>query len=224
MPGQRRAPLHLAERRRRRRERRHFRRRRPRPDDNNRVMKFSKDGKFIKAWGKTGYAPGEFRTLHGIAIDSRGRVFVADRNNNRIQIFDQEGKHLDMAAVRHAERHRLRRQGSDLCRRLRVGQREQSRVGARHPHRRCEDGLGHRVHSGSGRRSQNADRQRAGVRGGRQARQRVRRRAPPARAPEVRQGAVVRIPNLQVLGVDSGAMPTLDGGLVNPTRRDTLGR
>ncbi len=63
-------------------------------NENNRVVKFSKDGKFIKAWGKTGYAPGEFRTLHGIAIDSRGRVFVADRGNNRIQIFDQEGKHL----------------------------------------------------------------------------------------------------------------------------------
>ena len=61
---------------------------------NNRVVKYSKDGKFIKAWGKTGYAPGEFRTLHGIAIDSRGRVFVADRGNNRIQLFDQEGKHL----------------------------------------------------------------------------------------------------------------------------------
>ena len=63
-------------------------------NENNRVVKFSKDGKFIKAWGKTGYAPGEFRTLHGIAIDSRGRVFVADRGNTRIQIFDQEGKHL----------------------------------------------------------------------------------------------------------------------------------
>ena len=63
-------------------------------NENNRVVKFSKDGKFLKAWGRTGYAPGEFRTLHGIAIDSRGRVFVADRANNRIQIFDQEGKHL----------------------------------------------------------------------------------------------------------------------------------
>ena len=61
---------------------------------NNRVVKLSKDGKFIKAWGKTGYGPGEFRTLHGIAIDSRGRIFIADRNNNRIQLFDQEGKHL----------------------------------------------------------------------------------------------------------------------------------
>jgi sugar lactone lactonase YvrE len=63
---------------------------------NNRVVKFSKDGRFIKAWGKTGYAPGEFRTLHAIAIDSRGRVFVADRSNNRIQLFDQEGKFLQI--------------------------------------------------------------------------------------------------------------------------------
>jgi sugar lactone lactonase YvrE len=61
---------------------------------NNRVMRYSKDGKFIKSWGKTGYAPGEFRSLHAIAIDARGRVFVADRSNNRIQLFDQEGKYL----------------------------------------------------------------------------------------------------------------------------------
>jgi DNA-binding beta-propeller fold protein YncE len=61
---------------------------------NNRVVKFSKDGTFIKAWGRTGYGPGEFHTLHAIAIDSRGRVFVGDRGNNRIQIFDQDGKHL----------------------------------------------------------------------------------------------------------------------------------
>jgi DNA-binding beta-propeller fold protein YncE len=63
-------------------------------DGNNRVAKFSGDGKFLMSWGKTGYAPGEFRTLHAIALDSRGRVFVADRGNNRIQIFDQQGKHL----------------------------------------------------------------------------------------------------------------------------------
>ena len=61
---------------------------------NNRVMKFSSDGTFIKSWGQTGYGPGEFRTLHAIAIDSRGRVFVADRSNNRIQIFDQDGNFL----------------------------------------------------------------------------------------------------------------------------------
>ncbi len=63
-------------------------------DGNNRVVKFSKDGKFIKEWGRTGYGPGEFRTLHAIAIDSRGRIFVGDRSNNRIQLFDQEGKFL----------------------------------------------------------------------------------------------------------------------------------
>jgi len=61
---------------------------------NNRVVKFSKDGTFIKAWGKAGWAPGEFHQLHAIAIDSRGRVFVGDRGNNRIQIFDQDGKSL----------------------------------------------------------------------------------------------------------------------------------
>lgn len=63
-------------------------------NDNNRVVKFTADGKFVKEWGKTGYGPGEFHTLHALAIDSRGRLFVADRGNNRIQIFDQEGKHL----------------------------------------------------------------------------------------------------------------------------------
>ena len=63
-------------------------------DTNNRVVKFAPDGTFLAEWGKTGYAPGEFRTLHAIAIDARGRVFVGDRSNNRVQIFDQEGNHL----------------------------------------------------------------------------------------------------------------------------------
>lgn len=63
-------------------------------DTNNRVVKFSSDGRFIREWGRTGYAPGEFRTLHSIAIDSRGRVFVADRSNNRVQLFDQDGNFL----------------------------------------------------------------------------------------------------------------------------------
>jgi DNA-binding beta-propeller fold protein YncE len=63
-------------------------------DGNNRVVKFTSDGTFIKAWGKTGYAPGEFRTLHAIAMDARGRLFVADRANNRVQIFEQDGKLL----------------------------------------------------------------------------------------------------------------------------------
>lgn len=61
----------------------------------NRIMKFSKDGKFVKAWGKRGSGPGEFDTPHSIAIDSRGRIFVADRTNSRMQIFDQDGRFLD---------------------------------------------------------------------------------------------------------------------------------
>ena len=61
---------------------------------NNRVVKFSKDGTFIKSWGQTGYGPGEFRTLHAISMDNEGRIYVGDRSNNRIQIFDQEGEFL----------------------------------------------------------------------------------------------------------------------------------
>ena len=59
---------------------------------NNRIVKFSKNGTFITSWGKTGYGPGEFRTLHAIAMDAEGRIYVGDRSNNRIQIFDQEGE------------------------------------------------------------------------------------------------------------------------------------
>jgi DNA-binding beta-propeller fold protein YncE len=63
-------------------------------NSNARVVKFSKDGKFLKAWGKKGSAQGEFNDPHSIAMDSKGRVFVADRQNERIQIFDQDGKFL----------------------------------------------------------------------------------------------------------------------------------
>ncbi|MGH2399230.1 MAG: peptidyl-alpha-hydroxyglycine alpha-amidating lyase family protein, partial [bacterium] len=62
---------------------------------NARVLKFSKDGKFIKAWGKRGTGPGDFETPHALAMDSRGRLFVGDRGNNRIQIFDQDGRFLE---------------------------------------------------------------------------------------------------------------------------------
>src|SRR6516165_9766098 len=59
---------------------------------NDRIVKFSKDGTSITAWGKHGKGPGEFETPHGIALDSTGRVYVADRANNRIQIFEPDGK------------------------------------------------------------------------------------------------------------------------------------
>jgi streptogramin lyase len=62
---------------------------------NNRVLKFDKTGKFIKEWGKLGTGPGEFDQPHALAMDSRGRLFVGDRNNNRIQIFDQNGTFIE---------------------------------------------------------------------------------------------------------------------------------
>ncbi len=61
---------------------------------NNRIVKLAPDGSFIKAWGQTGYGPGEFRDPHALAMDSQGRLYVGDRGNSRIQIFDQEGEFL----------------------------------------------------------------------------------------------------------------------------------
>jgi quercetin dioxygenase-like cupin family protein/sugar lactone lactonase YvrE len=65
------------------------------PDAVARISKFDKNGKFIKSWGKLGREPGDFRTPHALALDSRGRLFVADRGNLRLQIFDQDGKFLE---------------------------------------------------------------------------------------------------------------------------------
>ena len=67
----------------------------PPPGTTGRIMKFTKDGEFIKEWGQLGSAPGEFRTPHALAFDSQGRLFVADRGNHRIQIFDQDGNYID---------------------------------------------------------------------------------------------------------------------------------
>jgi 6-bladed beta-propeller len=67
----------------------------PNKSGNARVMKFSKDGQFIKAWGRKGAAPAEFDEPHDIFIGgSQSRVYVADRRNNRIQVFDQDGNFI----------------------------------------------------------------------------------------------------------------------------------
>ncbi|MCY4602031.1 MAG: peptidyl-alpha-hydroxyglycine alpha-amidating lyase family protein [Acidobacteria bacterium] len=68
----------------------------PEPGSTGRIMKFDKDGNFIKEWGELGFRPGQFRTPHALEFDSQGRLFVADRTNHRIQIFDQDGNLLDI--------------------------------------------------------------------------------------------------------------------------------
>jgi DNA-binding beta-propeller fold protein YncE len=59
---------------------------------NSRVVKFDKDGNFVKAWGERGTAPGDFNTPHSLVVDNNDIVYVADRANNRVQSFDTEGK------------------------------------------------------------------------------------------------------------------------------------
>ncbi|MGD9902075.1 MAG: hypothetical protein AB7U83_01295 [Vicinamibacterales bacterium] len=60
-----------------------------------RISKFTRDGKFVKSWGGLGVRHGEFRTPHALAFDSRGRLWVADRGNHRLEIFDQDGNYLE---------------------------------------------------------------------------------------------------------------------------------
>jgi sugar lactone lactonase YvrE len=69
----------------------------PRPvkEMDDRLVWYTKDGKFIKEYGRHGRKPGEFMGIHGLAFDSRGRLFVADRSNNRIQIFDKDMNIVD---------------------------------------------------------------------------------------------------------------------------------
>ena len=64
------------------------------PQTNARIVKFDKNGKFVKAWGMHGGGDAELEGPHALAMDSRGRLFVGDRTNNRVQVFDQEGKLL----------------------------------------------------------------------------------------------------------------------------------
>ncbi len=161
---------------------------------NNRIVKYSKDGKFIKAWGKTGYAPGEFQVPHCINMDKRGRLFVCDRSNARIQIFDQDGKFLarwyqfgmpsgiafsvndeDLIYVFDSEFGQFRKSG------FRAGDQDRGRA----------ERLGEVLHPGSGRPPGHANGKRAGVRYCRQVRQRLRWRAPAARSAEICQGQVV---------------------------------
>ena len=68
----------------------------PSPGSTGRILKFDSEGNFIKEWGEIGFRPGQFRTPHAMEFDSQGRLYVADRGNHRIQIFDQDGNLLEI--------------------------------------------------------------------------------------------------------------------------------
>ncbi|HET9362303.1 MAG TPA: peptidyl-alpha-hydroxyglycine alpha-amidating lyase family protein [Vicinamibacterales bacterium] len=63
----------------------------PGPNGDARVLKFDKSGRFVKSWGGKGSGPGQFQVAHGIDIDAKGLLWVADRENQRVQVFDAEG-------------------------------------------------------------------------------------------------------------------------------------
>jgi hypothetical protein len=66
---------------------------------NSRVAKYSKAGDWVKSWGEPGTGPGQFNTPHAIAVDRSDRIYVGDRANRRIQVFDTEGKFLRMFSI-----------------------------------------------------------------------------------------------------------------------------
>ena len=81
---------------------------------NSRVAKVSKDGDWLKSWGERGTGPGQFHTPHSIAIDAKGLVYVADRSNRRIQVFDGEGSFQRQFTIARPCR-RMRGRRSAIC-------------------------------------------------------------------------------------------------------------
>ena len=63
--------------------------------DGDRLVEITRDGRFVRQYGRQGVAPGEFWGPHALAYDSQGRLFVADRSNNRVQIFDKNMNYVD---------------------------------------------------------------------------------------------------------------------------------
>ena len=65
-----------------------------------RVVKFDASGRYVMSFGTRGNGPGQFSLVHCVAVDARGRIYVADRNNSRVQVFDAAGQYLDQWPIR----------------------------------------------------------------------------------------------------------------------------
>ena len=66
---------------------------------NSRIAKYDKDGTWVKSWGEPGDKPGQFNTPHSIAVDAQDHIYVADRGNRRIQVFDADGNFLRQITI-----------------------------------------------------------------------------------------------------------------------------
>ena len=141
-----------------------------------RIMKFTADGTFVKQWGKIGTLHGEFRTPHAMAFDAQGRLWVADRGNKRIEIFDQDGNYLESRYKLRPHQRDLHRAGPDGVRdRLRVGALHALQLGGRRARRQGGQGRDHRLRAAvQGRDAALPGRGRRGHHGGRR-RQHLRR-------------------------------------------------
>ena len=165
---------------------------------NARIVKFTKDGKFIKSWGKKGSGPGELDIPHALAMDSRGRLFVGDRQNNRIQIFDQDGNYIDQwfqfsrpSGVFIDKKDMIYVANSEFG----IGSQEPRRLEARYQSRESPRRRRDGIHSGSGREDDGHERGRR-RRGGRQW-QYLRRGSRTQAADEIQQELTWRQPPRQ---------------------------
>ena len=119
---------------------------------NPRVIKFDAKGKFIKQWGSSGTGPGEFGMPHCLAMDSKGNLYVGDRDNNRIQVFTQDGKLLgQLTQFGRPSGIVIDRNDMIYVTELRIHEQGRlwpsSRLEAGHPYRQPEGWRGDRLHS-----------------------------------------------------------------------------
>ena len=119
-------------------------------DTNARIVKFTSDGKFIAAWGKRGSGPGEFGVNHSLAIDSAGRIYVADRGNSRVEIFDPNGAYIgEWKQFGRPSGLFIDKNDILYVTDLRIQYGAESGLPARRPHRQRQGRQGHGLHPGS---------------------------------------------------------------------------